>query len=214
MSSAAEEARKQLEGDFFLREALARGIVNVRDLARWLKDNRGLEGTVDAIAQGLYEFEDRERTDAVSAALDVLKETDLDHRTGLAALVVETNGHTSQRLSRLVGRIDVASKEVLRFVPGEDTISLVLEGKWLDQARNIFGEEAEIEVFEDLHEVRLKMPGDAPHPHGLPDVALTALSLRSIETRFVTSGYRELFVPVEADRGEEAVRVLRQLKEV
>lgn len=213
MGSAAEQARKQLEGDFFLQEALARDIVNRRELARWLKTNRDLEGTVDAIAQGLYDFEDEDRADAVGAALSTLARTDLNHRTGLAAAVVETNGHTSQRLSRLVGRVDVGSKETLRFVPGEDSISIVLEARALEDAREIFGEDVFLETVDDLHEVRLKTPGNQPSPPGLLDLTLTALTLRGIETQFVTSGYREHFIPVRPHDSQEAVHVLKQLKE-
>lgn len=212
MASAAEQARTQLEGDFFLQEALARNIVNVRELARWLKDNRGIDGTVDAIAQGLYEFDHEDRPDAIGQALETLRRTDLSHRTGLAALVVETNGRTSQRLSRLIGRVDVGSKETLRFVPGEDTITFVIEAGQLDEATRIFGEDAIVDVDSDLHELRLKTPQEDPSPPGLLDLALTALTIRGIETRFVTTGYREHFIPVKPEESEEAIRVLRRLK--
>lgn len=210
MASAAEQAREELRKDFILQVSLERGIVNGKDAARYLRDKRGVKGSIDAISQEVYKFNPDPDSGSVGRGFEAFRRSKKEHRTGLSSLIVKRNGQTQQRLSRLIGAVSVASQEVLRFIPDTKAIGIVLPSSKLSDAKSIFKEENHVRVKESLDEVRiLPKEGDRRTP-GVLDAALTILTIRGIRPWLVTSAYYEHFIPVDSDEGEEALEILKE----
>lgn len=213
MVSAAEQTREALRADFILQEVIAREIVSPRKVARYLREHRGVEGTLDAIAQAIYDLELEPHSDAVGAALELLGESSVELRQNLAAIVVESNGHAAQRISRLMGRVATGSNETLRVFSEQDTLTFVLDSQHLPDAKKIFEESGIVDTVEDLNAVTIGPLSDDLASSKLLDLALTTLTLQGIIPRFVNSGYSEHSIPVPAEEGQKAFQAIKQLRD-
>lgn len=207
-----EEVFRLLEEDVLLHDALSRHeVVNARGLARWLMENKGIQGTEDNIASAIRDFDPGASHGLLQRAKSALEGAVAIRRDGRCALVVETNGTTLQQLSRLLGRMDPARRNPFHLIAGEHTLTLVLGKGHLDEARNIVGEEYVEQTFTGLTEVGFQTEESVEETSCLHAIILNALTVRGIDWRFSVEGHHERFILLSNTDAEDAFRLVERL---
>lgn len=133
MASLREIAEHHIGSDPFLQEAVNRGIVNARGLARWLKEHRGVEAEDEALANPIREIQSEAEGSSVEEASELLASARVYTVEGRTLLVIERDDRIEQKLSRLVSEQNLRSDEFW-FSTGKNTIRIVLDDEVAEDA--------------------------------------------------------------------------------
>lgn len=213
MSSAAEQARRQVEADFFLQETLARGITNVKGLARWLKENRGLEGSVEAIATGIYDFDAGTRPRLLQDAVESLGRANLNHEGERSAIGVTRLPSESRGLPRVLRRLVPEDPRVLRFFCGEKETVVIVHSSLFTRLEADIEDSAIVETYPRIDDLHLITEDGGPISSTMVKYVTASLRLKGIDILFETSGLGEHIISVDSYQGIEAADIIRQLKQ-
>ncbi len=197
MPSVAKRVHAILEEDMFLLEALSRGIVKYRGLARWLVNERGIEANEETIVSALRRFDPDDPWD-LKPAKEVLAGAHVNTRSGVTALVLDRE-LVCDRVEEIVSAVDIRHRERIRIVQAGDRITVVVDDRNLDDVQDVLKGGLVAETVPDLAELEVVAPADGVETPGVMGMLFAALSVRNVSVSFVMSGYPEqlVFVPKE-----------------
>lgn len=199
MGEISDAVRRCIAEDVFLQEALARGIATYRDVARWLQDNRGVEGEVSSIAAAVQRHAPEEGSQAMAEAWEALQGSRADRQAGLAAVSFPLSGKSFQGLRQLLDSVDPSRGASFRVLHDTGSMTLILDASRLPEAEETIGDDPE-DTADDLVELRI-VPDDVETlPASASTLALGCLAVNGVQARFsqTTPGFLSIFVDGEA----------------
>lgn len=213
MSTTTEHVHEILDRDVFLQEVLARDVVRLRALARWLQSNHGVEGNVGAIVSAIQRYEQPAGGGSLDEARSLLEQMRVQADPGKTVLVVQRNAKTRKRLDKVLEHVDVSAGHTLRVVPADRTMTIVVDDHNAPAVEDELGVALVKETVEDLVDLVIEAPKEGVDTPGVLGIAFSALSLRGINVPFMMSGYPQQFLMVDEEDYVEALNVLTGLSD-
>lgn len=210
MGEISDAVRRCIEDDVFLQEALARGIATYREVARWLQENRGVEGEVSSVAAAVQRHAPEEGSEAMARAWEALDGARVDRQAGLGAASFPLSEKSFRGLRRLLDLVDPSRGASFRVLHDDGSMTLILDGSHLLEAEETIGDEIDATV-DDLVEVRIVPEDEDQLPASVLTLALGCLAVNGVEARFSQAGPRFHSIFVEEEDGREAFGLLGDL---
>lgn len=178
MATTVQIVERHLEKDLILKEALARGILNVRRAARQLIEKRGWDATEEAVVSALRRYEPDPHVD-LDNVFDLLSKT---HKTAQTGLVIISIERTYESLSKLTAITEaIATEDPLGFLPDDERLNIIAEEANTLSILKALHPEKPIEIHQDVAEIELEFPEKTPLCSAAIAVALHLLGHQGVE---------------------------------
>ncbi|NOZ81195.1 MAG: hypothetical protein GXP63_05995 [DPANN group archaeon] len=162
-----EAVWKEIRHSQSIRIDLARGFINTRALAMYLKRRLLLNASLDAIISAIRRYQEEDPfIRAHEAASKVVIGAKLTSNNHIASIMLRKNDEVERLLPRLSDEgLDIHSDRV-RIVRAQKSLKIYLDDKYIEQVKGLFSEKDIIgtdtglgEVIVDLREHHWETPG-------------------------------------------------------
>ena len=161
-----------------IQKCMKRDIINVRSLARFLKEKYQLPYTMDALISSIrrYDLDDvtiitsKEADEALSKVLISIKDNVAKIRLKDIAFKEICNDYIKEQIL----------KKNTRLVKSKEIITLIVNQKDLEQKKSVFKEEDIMEIKKNLAEIRLQFSKDISNIKGILSRIIGELAIRDI----------------------------------
>jgi len=204
---------KIIDHDAAIRKDLARGLINVRALARFVQLLLGPSASLDAIISAIHRYRGflREELKEESRVNALLGRTRLNLRNKVVDITLTNEARVQAKLAELVRLIDFAKGEILRVVQGVESIKLIVDEKNLEKVLESFNKAEVISILRDLSEIIASFPKEAEKTPGIVAKIATELSLNDINLTEILSCAPELILVVSEKEGLRAYQVIQDI---
>jgi predicted regulator of amino acid metabolism with ACT domain len=211
MTSIRSIVERAIEQDAAIKKGLARGIINVRALARFIQRKLGLTTSLDAIISAIRRYPLEEKIKKFGEADDLLKRCrfTMKNRVVDVCLVKDTN--VQKKISEIVPIINFDRGEVMRVVSGVESIKMILDEKNLDRVLRHFQKSEIIDVTKNLSEITISISREAERRPGIVSKIATEFALNDINLVEIMSCAPELIIVVNEKDSLKAYGLLEEL---
>jgi hypothetical protein len=196
--------------DGVVNEAVARGIVNYRALARWILDVARLEATEDAVLSAIRRIRQRERIRPFEAAHAIVCRSHLNVRSGLCQVKAPRTKLVQERLAAIFREIDFEKGEILYYTQGEGGIKILVDEANLRRVQTHLGANL-LEVTKNLAAVSVVEPVDGLVTPGILALLSSTLALQNINIVDAVFGLPEYIFFVHQEDTLRAYQALETL---
>lgn len=185
--------------DLVANEALRRGIVNQRALARWLIRTNKWDVTEDAVLSALR----RSLPDAASrrsgTARDLLLKSHVNMRSEICILTMAKSPDSQSRLPAVLRAIDYTKGDTLRIIQGDRALQVIIDEANLSLVEQIVGKDRIEDRLMGLTEISVISPPESLGTPGILAIICNSLALRGINVLKIMSGVNEhfMFLPAQ-----------------
>lgn len=208
----AQRVADAIGEDVVLGEALARGVVNHRALARWLKERYALEASEEAIVSAVRRYQvDRSRGGLFDPARQLLRRSHVNVRSSLVSAVLPNTADVQSLLPDLFRAVRTDLGQTLRVISSEKGFKVVLDEANLPLLTDIFGTGSVEQTKRPLTELSVVFPSSALSTPGILAVTSQALALQGVNIAEIVEGILQIHILVAEDDAAAAYRVLLAL---
>lgn len=190
--------RHVLERDGVVAEALSRGIVNLRGLARWIIRTEDLDATEDAVLSALRRQRRDGSDDPYAEAREILAGSHLNVRSGVTLVTAPRTKTIQEKLVKLVHLVDFEKGEILYYTHGDSGVKIVVDRANLDDVKNLLGKDVK-KALEDLAAVSVVQPPEGLWVSGVLALMSQALALQRTNVVDAVWGFPEYTFFVEQE---------------
>ena len=165
MASVNTEVWKVLAEDLSVQKDMRRELINVRALARYLIQKKGITGSIDAVISAIRRFEAESDLAKQAQEVEVVFEN---------AIITTKSNIASMTLSDRQFKIiatdflgDKKLKENFRLLKSKENIRIFLNQKDFEEKKKLFAGKDLRYVDLDLAEMRIEFPKDAHEAVGI-----------------------------------------------
>jgi hypothetical protein len=176
--------------DGVVTEALSRGFVNLRALARWIIASERLEATEDAVLSAIRRHQRVTWKDPYEEARGILARSHLNVRSRVAQATAPRTKPIQDKLAKLVHLVDVEKGEILYYTHGESGVKVVVDEANLSGVRDLLGRDVR-QVANDLAAVSVVEPPEGLWVSGVLALMTQALALKRINAVDAVWGFPE-----------------------
>lgn len=185
MPSTTEQVHNYLESDPTLQDGLDRGVLSLRQTARWLLSETGWDATEEAVVSAL-----RRHTidpDAITVAMgrQLLSEAHVDVRSGLALVTLPRELESYEGLQELWGKLEI--EDMVGALPGDTRVRFLLEEHCLDTAIRTLGPSWVQDSARPVSGIRLFFPEAEQATSPAMSIVLHALGQHGVDVLDVFS---------------------------
>ncbi len=166
--SATEIVRNVIEKDAVVRNGLARGLINVRALARYIQTITREDTTFEALIAAIRRYPIKE-TAAKRVGVGRLI-TNLSMKNRIVDVIIRNEPGIPGALAKFSEQIDYGRGETLSIGSGSQTVTVVLDSKNLDKLTKLIPKEKVLNIIKDLAMVTVTL---APEHVTTPGVVAT-----------------------------------------
>jgi hypothetical protein len=201
-----------IERDGAIRKDLARGLVNVRSLARYVQEEARREGeelSLEAIIGAIRRYPIEETTAAHQNIGSLLEK--LTVRNKIVDVSILNDPEITAALGKFASMIDYSLGETFRLVAGVESIRIVIDEKNLDKMKSIIPRRSIPKILTGLAELIVSMREVAGVTPGVVSTVTTELTMNGINMIEFMSCVPELIIVVDekdALRSYEAIEKL------
>jgi hypothetical protein len=195
---ASEVVRETLEKDPVIRNGLARGLINVRALARYIQVERNEETTFEALVAAIRRYPIRE-TAAKRSAMGGLV-TKLGMKNRIADVTIRNAPEIPVLLGKFSEDVDYARGETLSIVSGSKNVRVVVDEKNLDKLIKLVPKNSVLGVLRNLAAVIVTYDERAYTTPGFSAATFDELAMEGINLDdFIQSPPDGFYIVAERD---------------
>jgi aspartokinase len=196
MPNITHEVWRIIDYDPSIKLDLARGLLNVRALARHLKSNLPSEATEDAIISAIrrYPLSKKSEKDMMDLAMALVKGARVSTRGDIVNFSLEKTKDSQSVLMKVISKINYAKGETLRMVQGEETISLMVDKRKYKELKRTIPRGMLIGEHETLSEISIRFHKEEKHTPGVVQIIIAELARNGINIYELMSCSPEIFV--------------------
>lgn len=198
-----------LDSDDAAREMLAREVVNLRALARWLIDTHGWEVSEEAVVSALRRY-DRLPAETATEQQALLGEAQLRSRSDQCAISVPRASSPRQRLVDVIDALGDTAGSRVRLLEGETRTTIIVDRTHLETVLDALGPDTAEVISDDLTELHVAYP--QPEGEATPGIVgrlATILAIRDVEPAYTYAAGGEVFLLVHEGDSLRAYQALR-----
>lgn len=204
------EAASLVARDGVLIEAISRGIVNYRALARWINRTYGLEASEEALVSAIRRLKKPGVENPFRQAREVISRSHLNVRSQACQITAPKSKAVQELLPRIFQQIDFARGEMLYYTQGETGTKIVVDESNLKPVQALLGAHVG-KITRGLAAVIVVEPEEGLQVPGILALLSLALALHGINIVDAMWGYPEyIFFVRQPDtlRAYEALEAL------
>ncbi len=166
MTNISLMVQRILEHDTAVKRDLARGIINKRALANYIRKTLGISGSTDAIISAIRRYEPELPDDKrFVKAMSLIGNAEISTKTGIAIIALAKDASAQEALPRLFTVIQYAKGEVLRIIQAEEEVKAVVDEKNVPKVLGMFRSSSVMKIEHNLAELNMRLvPGSAKVP--------------------------------------------------
>jgi len=150
------EVEKLLDRDVIVKKGLARGIINVRALAREIQEKLGHEASLYAIINAIRRYPIEEKVEEVPKKF--FKNCRISVKNKIADMAIVNNSEAQIKLGEVFSLIDLGSGATLRIIVAVKSIKLILDEDNVEKVESLFQKSMIIKIRRNLSEVVISFP--------------------------------------------------------
>lgn len=208
--SVSAEAASLVSRDGVLLEALSRGIVNYRALARWINRTYGVGASEEALVSAIRRLKKPGVENPFHRAREVISRSHLNVRSQACQITAPKSKAVQELLPRIFQQIDFARGEMLYYTQGETGTKIVVDESNLKPVQALLGPHLG-KITRGLAALIVVEPEEGLQVPGILALLSTSLALHDINIVDAMWGYPEyIFFVREPDtlRAYEALQSL------
>ncbi len=208
--NATSLVRLAIERDGVLRNALARGIVNTRAVARDIEMKANGSVSFDAVLSAIRRYSvNGVIQDPVKSRHSILK---LSLRNRITVLSLKNSRELQNAILKFSSEINSASGETFRLVTNMDTASVTIDTKNIERFESFISDSQVNRKLTGLAEIVIDMPIEIERSPGVLSSIVTELSINDVVIRqFTTIGPGKMIVLVDESNATTAFDTLQKL---
>jgi aspartokinase len=187
-----------IQRDAAIRNDLARGLINVRALARYIQEEArkdGIELSVEALIGAIRRYDVRGMMAAHRGTGSLLKK--LTMRNKIVDVAILNDPEITAALAKFASTIDYSLGETFRLVSGVESIRVVIDEKNLDKMKSIIPKKNIPKISTGLAEIIVSMSEVADTTPGVVSDVTTELAMNGINMIEFMSCVPELIIVVD-----------------
>ncbi|MBI2077995.1 MAG: hypothetical protein HYT80_06455 [Euryarchaeota archaeon] len=209
-SGLPKQVQQIFERDGVVNEAVARGIVNYRALARWIMEGTGVVASEDAVLSAIRRIRGSQSVRPFRAAHKVVAESHLNVRSSLCQLTAPRTKGIQERLAAIFREIDFERGEILYYTQGESGIKILVDESNLRTVQAHLGTHI-LQVTKHLAAVSIVQPREGLQTPGILALLTNALALQNINVVDAVFGLPEYLFFVKQEDTLRAYQALEAL---
>ncbi len=211
--NATTLVRLAIERDGVIRNALARGIVNTRALARDIEITANGKVSFDAILSAIRRYPVNEAYEKrKSFGNRIIK---LSLRNGITVVSLKNSNDLQKAILRFSSDMNFAAGETFRLVTNMDNASVTIDSKNLARFESFISSSQVNRKLEGLAEVLVEMPIEIETAPGLLSTIVTELAINDVAIRqFNTIGPGRMIILVDESDATRAFDALEKLSKL
>ncbi len=184
---------KVIQSDLAVQKDLARKIINMRALAKYLIKKYGLTFSLDGVISAIRRFQGQEDfKEDEESLLHIFKESVVSTRNNVASITVSMGAKEFfSKMCALTNHFN------FRLAIGENKIKLIVDNLELDKAKKMFSQEEVQKVEEGLSEITVKVSETALQTKGVLARISSELALANINISEIVICPPEFFIYVK-----------------
>lgn len=139
MKNINREVGRYIENHLQIKKNLAENLINVRALARKIKEDSNLSCSLNAVISAIRRYHsDLEEDDPLPKIYALLRDAKLQTRTKLVSLLLKKSELVRDKLTKLYQKIDFQGGDTLRIFEVNKYIKIIVDEKNHDEAKGLF----------------------------------------------------------------------------
>src|SRR5271167_3170545 len=201
-----------IESDGAIRSSMARGLLNVRALARYIQEESRREGeelSLEAIIASIRRYPAEQRWSSQQNLGKLFRK--LTMRNKIVDVAILNDPEITAALGKFASMIDYSLGETFRLVSGVEAIRVVIDEKNLEKMKSIIPKKNIPKISTGLSEIIVSMYDAADTTPGVVSTVTTELAIQGINMIEFMSCVPELIIVVnerDALRSYDAIEKL------
>jgi aspartokinase len=212
MTNINEEVWEFIDNSPSIKRTMSHGLINRRALANYIKKQKKLHTTLDAIISAIRRYNIEKYDDMfLSAKKMINRKTDLSTRSNLANVILSKDTKIQKLIPEFFTIIKYDRGDVLRIIQADESIKVLINEKNLKNIINILPKDKILSIDEKLAEINLHLTPEAKDTPGVLAIISNELALNGVSIVEMLSCFPELLWFVYQKDLLNAYNVLFQL---
>jgi predicted regulator of amino acid metabolism with ACT domain len=207
--AASDVVRRVIERDAVIRNGLARGLINIRALARYVQVETKNEMSLEAIISAVRRHPVRESAARYKEIGGLLQRLTMKNRIVDVAIINDSGIPVA--LGKFSGEIDFARGETFRIVAGVETVRVVIDERNLDKLREVIPQKSIKSITNHLAEIIASLSEASETTPGVLSTFATELAINDINIIEFMSCVPELIIVVKEKDALKSYESLERL---
>lgn len=203
--------KAHLDQDLVFQEALRRGVVNHRALARQIIAENNLQTSEESILGAIRKYGSQLQVKPLENAKQVLGSAHLNMRSKVAIIRMNKTQDAQETLPCLFDLIDYSKGEILRIIHSDRAIKVIVDQVNLSDVQQRLPSRAIQEVWQNTTEIAVVLPAEADSTPGISAYIFTTLGIKGINVIDTFSGLPEVLLFVSEKDTLEAYESLERV---
>ncbi len=165
MPSINTEVWKLLAEDLSVQKDMKRGLINTRALARYLIQEKHIQGSIDAVISAIRRFEEEsELNQQIKGIEKVFEDAIITTKSNIASMTM------SDRQFKIIAKDFLEEKQLkenFRLLKSKENIRIFLNKKDFEKKKKLFQNKDLRYIDFDLAEIRIEFPKDSHEAVGI-----------------------------------------------
>ncbi|MBI2140631.1 hypothetical protein HYU14_06935 [Candidatus Woesearchaeota archaeon] len=198
-----------IDRDIALRKILARGIINIRGLAKSLIKEQKLDASLDSVISAVRRYKEHlpKKAEQLSAYA-MLKEAKVSIKTKMAMLLLKRADEVKTSLGRPEKIADYQLHDTIRILEGYNTFTLIVDRKNMDKVKGLFSPKNILSQNNKVGMIEISYPPELEKTPGVFAVISGELGQNDISINAALIAPREHIIIVDEDKLLKAFEVI------
>lgn len=206
----ADQVAQLVRRDGVVTEALARGIVNQRALARWIRRQIETEASEEAVLSSLRRLGREAAKDPFADARQILGRAHLNVRSRICQFILPRSKELQERLSSVLQEIDFEKAQILYYTQGETVLKILVDESNRESVSKAMGPSKET-VVDNLAAISVVQPQEGLNVPGILSLMTQTLALLGVNVIDAMYGFPEYIFFVNQEQTIKAYEALDTL---
>jgi aspartokinase len=207
---ASDVVREFIERDGIISNGLARDLINVRALARYIQIATHEEYSFEALVSAIHRFPMKERAAKHQSVSKLMSKLSLKNE--IAVVEILNAPEIPASIARFSSEVDYARGETFSAVSGIRRTRVTVDSKSVDKLVSVVPKKNILSITRNLAEVVLEMSEKSILIPGVYATIITELAMNDINIVDPLSCIPEIIFVVDEKDGAKAYQVLERLK--
>ena len=223
MAQISDAVRRVIEGEASIRKDLAKGLINIRALARYVQQVSQTDGgmdeelSLDAIISTIRRYPLSQSSLHGGLLYKHMANKKLIMRNKIVEVAIRNDSEIPPALGRFSSQIDYSRSETFRIVAGLETTRVIIDEKNLTKLLDVIPREKIKKVLRNLAEILILLPEttegiESEKVPGVVAVVSSELTLNSISMTECMSCAPDIMVVVEQKDAIRAYDLIDKLQ--
>lgn len=211
MNNVTAKIWKKLDTSPSIRKDLSRGLINVRSLARYLRDQQNMDVHLSAIVSAIRRYNIDEYNEIFNKSVKILCNTTISTRSKLVIIGLVKDSEVQDILSKIFSVIHYDRGDVLRIIQADKSMKVLINENNLKKIKRLFPEKKILKIEKKLAEINMHLPEKAVTTLGIAGILTNELAINDINIVEIISCSPEILLVVNEENLSNAHQIICQL---